>query len=143
MSSAWAVTHAAHASCFVARASIARRTRQFAAGLPATALVLAAAMLAGCGLSDGAGALLVDPARYNGYHCNDLVSQWKALVAREKQLRNLIDKANEGGGGTVIGALAYRGDYQTVLEQEKVLQRTAAAQKCQLVAAYASDRTIR
>lgn len=110
--------------------------------LAATALVLATATLAGCG-GDGVGALMVDPARYDGYRCNDLTAQWKGLVAREKQLRDLIDKASEGGGGTVIGALAYRSDYQTVLEQEKVLQRAAAAQKCQLVATYTSDQGIR
>lgn len=111
------------------------------------AFLLAAVALAGCG--DGIGALMVDPARYDGYRCKDLVSQWQGLVAREKQLRNLINKADESNGGVVIGALAYRGDYQTVLEQEKVLQRTAAAQKCELVATappprpYTSDQVIR
>lgn len=115
-----------------------------AAARPARAayFLLAATTLAGCG-GDGVAALMVDPARYDGYHCQGLSEQWKALVAREKQLRNLIDKASEGGGGTVIGALAYSGDYRTVLEQEKVLKRTAAAQKCQFVATYTSDQTIR
>lgn len=86
---------------------------------------------------------MVDPARYDGYHCKDLAEQWKGLLAREKQLRNLIDKANEGGGGEVIGALTYSTDYQTVLEDEKVLKRAADAQKCQLVTTYTSDQTIR
>lgn len=113
--------------------------------LPARAFYgpLVAAALAGCGLSDGVGALMVDPARYDGYRCQDLYQQWNALLARQKELRGLIDKAGEGGGGTVIGALAYSGDYQTVLEQEKVLRRTAAAKKCQFVATYTSDQTIR
>jgi hypothetical protein len=114
--------------------------------LPVAAFVLAAATLAGCG-SDGMSSVLVDPARYNGYRCSDLVGQWKTLVAREKELRNLMDKANEGGGGAIIGTLTYRSDYQTVLEQEKVLQRTAAGEKCQLMPAststYTSDQTIR
>lgn len=114
------------------------------------AFVMIAAALAGCG--DGLGALMVDPARYDGYRCNDLVSLWKTLVAREQQLRNLINRADDSGGGVVIGALTYRGDYQTVLEQEKVLQRAAAAQKCKLVAAtppppppstFTSDKVIR
>lgn len=134
---------AAADTCFLARPSIPPRKRRRAGALRAAAFLLATAMLAGCGLSDGIGELMVDPARYDGYHCNELAGQWKGLVAREKQLRNLIDKADGGGGGTVIGALAYRGDYQTVLEQEKVLQRAAAAQKCQLVPTYTSDQTIR
>lgn len=113
------------------------------------AFAMLAPALAGC--ADGTGSLLVDPARYDGYSCKDIVAQWQALLVREKQLRNLINKADEGGGGVVIGALTYRVDYQTVLDQEKVLQRAAAAQKCQLVTAttpsststYSSDQVIR
>jgi hypothetical protein len=99
--------------------------------------------LSACTGGDGASSFLVDPARYNGYHCQDLADQWKGLLEREKKLRNLIDKASESGGGQVIGAIAYSGDLQTVLEQEKVLKRTAEAQKCQFVATYTSDQTIR
>jgi hypothetical protein len=116
----------------------------------AAILLLAVTTLAGCG-GDGVGALMVDPARFEGYNCKDLTGQWKNLVTRENQLRNLINRADEGGGsGEVIGALTYRSDYQTVLEQKKVLQRTAAEKKCQLVTtpeaaapAFTSDQTIR
>jgi hypothetical protein len=66
------------------------------------------------------------------------------LTTQEKQLRELINKADEGGAaGTVIGAVAYRSDYETVLEREKILQRTAAEQNCELKPVYSSDRTIR
>lgn len=107
-------------------------------------LVAAAAGLGGCSLGgDGVASLAVDPARFAGYHCKDLVGQWGGLVAREKQLRNLIDKASEGGGGTVIAVVAYRGDYDTVLQQEKVLKRTAAEKNCELTPSYSSDQTIR
>ncbi|MGB6536751.1 MAG: twin-arginine translocation pathway signal [Xanthobacteraceae bacterium] len=112
--------------------------------------MLAAVPLGGCGIgTDGVSALMVDPARYDGFNCKQLSSQWNELLVREKQLRNFMDKADEGGGGTVIGALAYRGDYQTVLEDKKVLQRTAAERQCQLTAtpaaapAFTSDQTIR
>jgi hypothetical protein len=101
--------------------------------------------LGGCGSlrTDGVASLAVDPARYEGLHCKDLVGQLNGLVAREKQLRNLIDKASEGGGGTVIATVAYRGDYDTVLEQEKVLKRTAAEKNCELEHSYNSDQGIR
>jgi hypothetical protein len=117
----------------------------------ATAILLVAVTtLAACS-GDGVGALMVDPARYEGYNCKDLAGQWKNLVTRENQLRNLINRADEGGGsGEVIGALTYRSDYQTVLEQKKVLQRTAAEKKCQMAPtpetvapAFTSDQTIR
>ncbi len=105
-------------------------------------LLAVAAALSGCG-SDGVAGLLVDPARYSAYHCKELVAESKNLANREKQLRDLMDKASEGGGGSVIGNLAYRSDYETVLEQQKMLKRTAAQQKCELVPTYSSDGTIR
>jgi hypothetical protein len=107
-------------------------------------VTVGAGALGGCAGSDGVGALLVDPARYAGYRCKDLIGEWTNLTTQEKQLRELINKADEGGAtGTVIGAVAYRSDYETVLEREKVLQRTAAEQNCELKPVYSSDRTIR
>jgi hypothetical protein len=116
----------------------------------AAVLLVAVTTLAGCG-GDGVGALMVDPARFEGYNCKDLLGQWNDLVTREKRLRNLINRADEGGGsGEVIGALTYRSDYQTVLEQKKVLLRTAAEKNCQMAPtpadtapAFTSDQTIR
>lgn len=111
------------------------------AGLVAGGL---AVILVGCGTSnDGAGALLVDPGRYSAYHCDDLAAQWKVLLAHEKELRGLIDKADEGGGGVVIGSLAYRTDYESVLSEEKLLQRTAAEKNCHFNPQFQSDQTIR
>lgn len=92
--------------------------------------VLLGAGLVGCGLGGGAGSLLIDPGRYSAYHCNDLATRWKVLVAREAELRALIDRANQGGGGAVIGSLAYRPEYDSVLGEEKLLQRTAAEKNC-------------
>ena len=106
-------------------------------------LFVAAAALAGCGLSDGAGALFVDPGHYSAYQCKDLIAESQNLAHLERELRNLLDKASEGGGGSVIGALAYRSDYESVLEQQKLLKRAAAEQKCELVPGYNSDRMIR
>ena len=112
---------------------------------PALALAFATTMLAGCGstYSDGVGSLLVDPSKYDGYGCKDLIGQLTGLNTREKELRNLIDRADQSASGVVIGAMAYRSDYQTVLEQKKVLQRAAAEKKCQMAPTFASDQSIR
>lgn len=106
-------------------------------------LAAALAALVGCGIGDGAGSLLIDPGHYSAYHCNDLAARWKVLVAREKDLRSLMEKASEGGGGAVIGSLAYRSDYDSVLSEEKLLQRTAAEKNCGLTTQFQSDQTIR
>jgi hypothetical protein len=121
----------------------ARGRKVFAlVGLLRAMVLLAAAALAGCG-SDGVRSLLVDPARYSAYHCKEMIAESQNLAKHEKQLRDLMDKASEGGGGAIIGTLAYRSDYETVLEQERLLKRTAAEQKCELVPTYSSDHTIR
>jgi len=107
-----------------------------------TPMALALA-LAGCGLTgESTGALIVDPSRYEGYHCNDLTIQWKALLARQQELQGLMDKAGDGSGA-LIGTMTYRTDYETVLGEEKVLQRTAAEKNCALTPTYQSDQTIR
>ena len=123
---------------------LARFARAVGCRSGSVALVAAAVALGGCSLAtDGLASLAVDPARYEGYHCKELVSQWNGLVRREKELRDLINKAGEGGGGTVVAALAYRSDYDTVLERQKVLKRTAAEKNCDLEQSYNSDQSIR
>lgn len=99
--------------------------------------------LAGCGLGNGPGSFLVDPGRYEAYHCNDLVTRWKQLTDREKDLRALMDKASQSGTGAVIGAVAYRSDYEGVLTEEKLVQREAAEKKCELTTTFQSDQSIR
>ena len=104
---------------------------------------LAAIALGGCGMSDGAGSFLVDPGRYIAYHCDELAARWKVLKAREKELSGLMDKANESGGGAVIGSLAYRTDYESALSEENLLQRTATEKNCNFTPDFQSDQTIR
>lgn len=106
--------------------------------------LFAAAVLAGCSLSDGVGPYISDPGRFSVFHCKDLVQRLKEITARETELRELMNKASEGGGGAVIGALAYRPDYEKQLGDEKVLRRTAAEKKCALEPpASESDQSIR
>jgi hypothetical protein len=109
----------------------------------AALLSLTAIALGGCGLGDGAGAMLVDPGHYSAYHCNELVTRWKVLIARETELRGLMEKAREGTGGSLIGSLAYRSDYESVVTEEKLVQRTAADKDCGFNPVYQSDHIIR
>jgi len=99
--------------------------------------------LSGCGLSDGAGALFVDPGRYALYRCDDLAARRKVLIVRENELRGLIERAGESPGGAVIGSFAYRSDYDTVLAEQKLLQRAAAEKNCSFASPLQSDQTIR
>ena len=109
-------------------------------------LTLAGVLLAACSLPEGAGTLLVDPGRYSAYHCNELADQWKILVAREKELRGLMDKADAGGNsnaGAIVGSVAYRPEYEAVMSNEKLLQNAAKEKNCPFVAEFQSDHTLR
>jgi hypothetical protein len=118
----------------------ARRGAALGAGLGAAAAICA--VLAGCGLSNSAGSLLVEPGAYDAYNCKDLITEWGTLNKREEQLRNLMSKASQGGG-TVIGSLTYGPDYQTVLSKKKLVQQAAVEKNCELVATFRSDQSIR
>jgi hypothetical protein len=125
----------------LAKAALAHRGCQRWRGALSSFAVLA---LTGCGLStDGAGALFVDPGRYTLYHCDDLAARRKMLIARENELRGLIERAGESTGGAVIGSFAYRSDYDAVLAEEKLLQRNAAEKNCSFASPLQSDQTIR
>jgi hypothetical protein len=54
-----------------------------------------------------------------------------------------MDKASEGAGGNLIGTLAYRGDYDSVVTEERLVQRAAADKNCGFTPDYQSDHTIR
>lgn len=125
------------------RISGCRRRRGFFAKAAIALLPLAlAGSAAGC--STSIDTYLIDPGHYSAYHCNELVDRLKALQKRESDLRNLMDKASEGGGGTVIGGMSYRANYEKAVGEEKVLRRTAADKKCALDApAFESDQVIR
>jgi hypothetical protein len=104
---------------------------------------IAAAVLSGCASSNGPGQLLVAPGTYDAYKCKDLAQVWDQLNKRETELRANMDRASQGGGGTVIGAAAYGTDYQVVLTQKKMVQEQAVVKNCELVKSYQSDQTVR
>ena len=78
------------------------------------------------------GTFFVDPGRYSAFHCKDFAPALAAQTTRERDLRNLMDRASEGGGGAVIGNLSYRADYEKVLAEETELRRAAAEKNCDL-----------
>ncbi|HUC49512.1 MAG TPA: twin-arginine translocation pathway signal [Xanthobacteraceae bacterium] len=95
------------------------------------AAVELAGALAGCAANDS-GQLLIDPGRYDVYKCDDLAKRWKVVSTREKDLRELMARADQSSGGVVVSALAYQADYEAVLSDERLLQRTAAEKNCAL-----------
>jgi hypothetical protein len=95
-------------------------------------LVLLAAGLGGCaavGDSFVSGAF-VDPAKYDSYDCKQLEAERSGLATRTADLQGLIDKAQTGTGGAVVGELAYRNDYIAVRASAKLADETWRRNKC-------------
>ncbi len=76
-------------------------------------LLATCSLLAGCaGMGDGAiSGAFVDPAKYELFDCKQLEGERKSLEARSAELQRLIDKANTGVAGAVVGEAVYRNDY--------------------------------
>jgi hypothetical protein len=97
------------------------------------ALLVSGVILSGCAkMGDGfASGAFVDPARYDYYDCKQLEGERKSLNNRVDTLQQLIDKANTGTGGAVVGELAYRNDYISARAQLKLLEENWRRNKCQ------------
>ena len=102
-----------------------------------------AALLAGCaGSVDDIGLVTVDPAKFTFYNCADLATRNKQVIKRERELRNLMERAEAGAGGALASALAYRSEYVSVRGELKLLQQVAVEKKCEL-SQWKSEKAIR
>lgn len=93
--------------------------------------LIALAMLGGCG-DTKTGTMLVSPSRFMLYNCNEMVAHQAGLVARRRQLEDLMARAKRDGGGGVVSAIAYEPEYQNTLGELKVLRQQAAEKECTL-----------
>ncbi len=94
--------------------------------------LIAGAALAGCaGMGDGAvSGAFVDPSKYELYDCKQLETERKALEARSADLQRLIDKANTGVAGSVVGEAVYRNDYISARASLKLANEAWERGKC-------------
>lgn len=121
-----------------------RRRRRDGSSAIRLACALAAVSLGGCGASSIA-TWIDDPGKYSGYHCKELAGKQKELAKRAQDLRELMAKADESGGGSVVGAVSYRTNYEVVVGEQKLVEREAAEKKCDFILPPVtdSDRVIR
>jgi len=114
------------------RVVIDQGRRQSFARLVAAALL--AASLAGCSVNsdsmDTVGLLLADPLKYELYNCRQLAVVMDAQNKREREVRELIVKAERDPGGAIVAALAYKNEYARVRGEIKVLKDTMERRDC-------------
>jgi hypothetical protein len=97
------------------------------------ASILALTMLgaAACSTSSQVDVMLfADPGKYEYHTCEQILAAGRATSQREVKLRELIQKAEQGAAGSLVGAVAYRGEYRTVVEELAVIDTVARRKNC-------------
>lgn len=107
--------------------------REVIRGVATTLAVAGAAALGGCASESslGAGAAFADPAAFNLYDCKQLAPQRTSLATREKQLQDLMAKAQEGVGGAVMSEIAYRSELLTVQGRRQYAEQAWIDKRCE------------
>ena len=106
--------------------------RNSARAIASLALLLLPAVLAGCAaIGDSAvSQAFVDPAKYDNFDCKQLETERNTLASRTAELQGLIDKAETGTAGSVVGVLAYRNDYISARASARLAEETWQRNKC-------------
>jgi hypothetical protein len=97
-----------------------------------TAPLLVVAMctlVAGCATSDGP-YFFADAGKYQFHSCEQLATVSKQKHDRQRELKELIDKAEQAAGGQIVSVLAYRSDYVAVNEELQVIDSTLRDKNC-------------
>jgi hypothetical protein len=118
------------------------RTTRIAQLLRALPLLLGIP-LAGCASNIEGSLIFADEGKYQFHNCDQLATAAKKTAEREQELKQLIDKAEQGAGGLLVGAIAYRSDYIAAEEDLRVIEGTARAKKCLIPATWRSNAVIR
>jgi hypothetical protein len=89
------------------------------------------ALLAGCTSGAGDGPyFFADAGKYHFHSCEQLAAASKQKLTRQRELKELIDKAEQAAGGQIVSVLAYRSDYVAVNEELQVIDSTIREKNC-------------
>jgi hypothetical protein len=121
-----------------------RRMRKLpsVAGVILAGSVLAGFVLAGCAM-DSPLTVFADPGQYQYFSCEQLTAQRKYWTGREQEIKQLMDKADQGAGGAIVNVLAYKADYLAAGEQLKLVEAAARSKNCETPANWRSNSVVR
>src|SRR5438046_1216566 len=94
-----------------------------AAGLARLALC---ALVGGCSSFTVEAPLLVtDPGKFQYHNCDQLNEAARSAATRARDMKALMEKADQGIAGPLVGAMAYRADYISANEDLRQIEDTA------------------
>ena len=122
------------------RAAVTTRRPKIRYPAGATALLLAV-FAAGCAGTDQVASVLAQPGKYEFYPCPQIAEEMRRISIRERELKELMDKAARDAGGVFVNAIAYQSDYLTVRGELRMLEAEAQRKKCE-IPQWRSDRSL-
>ena len=96
----------------------------------ALVVILASACVAGCGYNDDLASVMVAPGKFELYTCENLTIRGRETAKRERELKALMERSEQGVGGAFVNILAYRTEYLTVRGELMQLEGAASAKNC-------------
>lgn len=73
---------------------------------------------------------VVTQDRFDFMECPEIIGHRNNWTAREKQLRDLVEKAESSPGGFIVGATAYRSELMQARTHLRLVQKTAQEKGC-------------
>jgi hypothetical protein len=111
---------------------------------PVAGVILAGAMLLGCtSTGDSPVTVFADPGQYQYFNCEQLAGQRKYWTGREQEIKQLMDKADQGAGGAIVNVLAYKADHVAATEQVQLIEAAARSKNCETPANWRSNSVVR
>lgn len=93
-------------------------------------LLILSPPLMGCAQNLDLGILYAAPGKYDYLRCEDLPGRLANALKREKELTDLMTRANQEAGGAVVNVVAYSADLAQVRADMKILRQAAVDKKC-------------
>jgi hypothetical protein len=110
---------AVHASCSFRRA------------ISLTGIALLGVACAACtGIGDPAGFSVVTQDAFDFKTCPEIAGIRTGMIAREKELTELVAKAESAPGGIIVSYTAYRSELTSVRAQRQASERAARMHNC-------------
>lgn len=88
------------------------------------------AVTLGACASGASSSMLVDPATYDLYNCQQLGTARRTTNNRVVELEGLMAKAETGAGGALVSGLAYQTDYLSERARRDQIDEKIAANNC-------------
>jgi hypothetical protein len=102
-----------------------------ARGVKKLTIICVAAFTGGCASGDlDAVSPYAEPGKYDFLDCTSIAQRMKEASDRERQLTDLMTRAQEGVGGGIVSAVVYQDDLNITRARLRSLRKAAESKQC-------------